>query len=459
MAIAASAAPNSPENLRPRLERMLASGMFPAALPLAERYAELCPADPAAWTLLGVALRGSGRPAPAIAAYRRALDLMPDAAGVLSNLGNALKDLQRYDEAVAAHYRAVQFEPKSISTWLNLAVTLRERGDITDSIGALEHVLHIDPEHVVAHSDRAQLHLMLGDYAKGWPEFEWRWKLPELKPPPFKQPRWQGEEARDKTILLWPEQGFGDTILGARYVTQVKERAGRIVVGCQPELVRLFRTIQGVDQIVAVGETVPPFDAHCPLMSLPGIFATSTDNVPPPVHFTVPPASHAKLATAIGDAGDRLKVGIVWSGNINFRSNPRRAATLERFLSFGEIPGVQLYSLQKGPRAADLDAAGARGIVTDLAPALDDFADTAAAIDHLDLIVMTDSAVAHLAGARSKPVWNLLAFTPYWLYLRDRSDSPWYPSMRLFRQPRPGDWESVFYDVRAALAELCGGRS
>ncbi len=435
--------------------------MFPAALPLAEHYVGLAPNDPSAWTLLGVALRGSGKANAAVVAYQRALAIRPESAGVLSNLGNAFKDLQRLDEAVDAHYKAVQLEPKSTTTWLNLGVTLRERGDIRDSIAAIDHALTIDPEHVVGHSDRAQLNLMLGECGEGWPEFEWRWKLPELKPPPLTKPRWTGERMPGKTVLLWPEQGFGDTLLGARYARLVKERVGKVILGCQPELARLFRTIPGVDQVVMVGESLPEFDAHCPMMSLPGVFKTKVNKVPPPVQFTITDAERAKFHTAINGApgaAGKLKVGIVWTGNLNFKSNNRRAVTLDRFLTFAEVPGVQLYSLQKGPRATDLDALGARGLIVDLAPLLDDFADTAAAVDLLDLIIMTDSSVAHLAGARGRPVWNLLAFVPYWLYLRDRTDTPWYPSMRLFRQPRPGDWESVFYDAKTALAELAAAR-
>lgn len=441
-------------DVRARLEQLLAAGRSLEAVPLAEQLVGADPDDPVAWTMLGVALRGSGRPAAAIVAYRRALDLQPEAGGVHSNLGNALKDAHRLDEAVAAHYRAVQLDPRNPTTWQNLGVALRERGDLTDSLAAFQHVLNLAPDSVTAHSDRAQILLIRGEFAEGWREFEWRWKLKELRPQNFKQPRWTGAALPEATILLWPEQGFGDTILGARYIPLVKERVGKVVLGCKPELARLFQGMPGVDQIVLVGEKLPEFDVHSPLLSLPGLLGTEFGNIPPPVTLTVPNDARAKLVSVFTPYVQRLKVGIVWSGSLTFRANHLRATTLDRFLGFAEIPGVQLFSLQKGPRSKDLDAYGARGLVADLAPYLDDFADTGAAVDALDLVLMTDSSVAHLAASRGRPVWNLLPYMPYWLYLTGRSDSPWYPSMRLFRQPEPGDWDSVFREAKAALAAL-----
>ena len=448
----------TPEALRAALERRLAAGQAAGTVPAAEALVKATPEDPVAWTMLGVALRSNGQAGSAIVAYRRALALSPDSGGVLSNLGNALKDVGRLDEAIAAHYRAVQTDPKNATTWQNLGVALRERGDLKDALAAFQHVLNLAPDHVTAHTDRAQIRLMLGEFAEGWAEFEWRWKLKELTPPNYKQPRWTGTEMPEATILLWPEQGFGDTLLGARYAPLVKERVGRVIVGCQPELVRLFRTIPGVDDVLAVGDRLPGFDVQCPLLSLPGIFGTDLETIPPPVPVSVSDEAREKIAPLFEAFAGALKVGIVWSGNVRFKANHQRATALERFLPFAEVPGVQLFSLQKGPRAPDLDAARARSLIVDLAPHLDDFADTAAALEQLDLVIMTDSSVAHLAGALGRPVWNLLAYVPYWLYLRERGDSPWNPSMRLFRQPKPGDWDAVFAEAKAALAELAAER-
>ncbi len=444
--------------LKVQLEVRLASGQAAGTVPAAEALVQATPDDPKAWTILGVALRANGQSGPSIVAYRRALSLNPEQGGVLSNLGNALKDVGRLDEAVSAHYRAVKLEPKNATTWQNLGVALRERGDLRDSLAAFQHVIALTPDHVTAHTDRAQIHLMLGEFAEGWEEFEWRWKLAELKPPNYRQPRWTGEDLPDGTILIWPEQGFGDTLLGARYVPLVKERVGRVVVGCQKPLARLFRTIPGIDEVLVVGEKLPTFDVQCPYLSLPGVFGTDLDSVPPPVPLDVADEDRAKFEPVFAPYADKLKVGIVWSGSVTFKGNHLRSASIDRFLPFAEVPGVQLFSLQKGPRAPDLDQIHGRSIIVDLAPHLDDFACTAAAIEGLDLVIMTDSSVAHLTGALGKPVWNMLAYVPYWLYLRERSDSPWNPSMRLFRQPRPGDWDSVFSEVREALTELAAER-
>ena len=454
----AEAAPLTAAELKVQLEVRLGAGQAAGTVPAAEALVKATPEDPKAWTILGVALRSNGQPASAIVAYLRALALMPEQGGVLSNLGNALKDVGRLDEAVAAHYRAVKLEPRNTTTWQNLGVALRERGDLRDALAAFQHVLNLAPEHVTAHTDSAQIHLMLGEFAEGWSQFEWRWKLAELRPPNYRQPRWDGGDLPEGTILLWPEQGFGDTLLGARYVPMVKERVGRVIVGCQAPLERLFRTIPGVDDVLVVGSTLPEFDVQCPYLSLPGIFGTDLDSVPPPVPIGISEECREKFAPIFAPYADALKVGIVWSGSVTFKANHLRSTSIERFLPFAEVPGVQLFSLQKGPRAPDLDRVRGRSLIVDLAPHLDDFADTAAAIEGLDLVIMTDSSVAHLSGALGRPVWNMLAYVPYWLYLRDRTDSPWNPSMRLFRQPRPGDWDAVFAEVKEALGALAAER-
>ena len=254
--------------------------------------------------------------------------------------------------------------------------------------------------------------------------------------------------------LAWPEQGFGDAILSVRFLPALRARVRRVALGCKPELLRLFSGLAGVDELVAIGAAAPSHAAHVPFMSLPGMAMKSFADLPPPAKLHVPPEARARLAPLVATAGNRLKVGIIWSGSVTFKGNAQRATPLERFLPFAEVPGVQLFSLQKGPRAEELAQSGARNYIVDLGRHLDDFADTAAAVEQLDLVLMTDSSVAHLAGSLGRPVWNLLPFMPYWLYLDGRSDTPWYPSMRLFRQKAPGAWDGVFAEARHALEEL-----
>jgi Flp pilus assembly protein TadD len=435
------------------IQRALAERRHDDAVALAEAVVAAAPRRGDAWNALGVALRASGKPREAIGCYRRALDISPDDGAALANLGNALKDLQRYPEAVALHRRVIARQPDS-TAWTNLGVALHDGGMLVDALAAFEEAIRLNPNNASAQFDRSQVLLRLGRFEPGWAAFEWRWRLPD-KPsiPGYQTPVWDGRDLQG-TLLAWPEQGFGDAILSVRFLPALRSRVRRVALGCKPELMRLFSSLPGVDELVAIGSPAPEHAAHVPFMSLPGKIMRSFADLPPPARLHVPPESRARLAPLIAAAGRRLKVGIVWSGSITFKANAQRATGLDRFLSFAEVPGVQLFSLQKGPRAEELSASGARNYVIDIGRHCEDFADTAAAIEQLDLVIMTDSSVAHLAGSLGKPIWNLLPYMPYWLYLDGRSDTPWYPSMRLFRQRAPGDWDPVFAEARQALEEL-----
>jgi Flp pilus assembly protein TadD len=424
------------------------------ALTLARAAVAAQPQRPELWNALGVALRIGGKQVAAVPCYWRALELDPRGADAYSNLGNALKDLGRHAEAIDAHRAAIRLRPVA-GNWCNLGVALRESNRLEEALAAYDEALRLEPHHGEAHFDRAQALLGMGDYERGWPAFEWRWKTAEAGAmPKFPAPLWDGAPLPGGTLLVWPEQGFGDSLLSARFLPLARDRVGRLLLGCKPPLLRLFSRLPGVDQVLPIGSPVPSGAGHCPIMGLPRYLMKNLDELPPPARLYVPAEARARVQPPIRAVQARLKVGIVWSGSVTFRANARRATEVSRFLSLAEVPGVRLFSLQMGPRAPELEAAGGLPLVTDLAPLLTDFADTAAAIEALDLVVMTDSAVAHLAGALGKPVWNLLPHYAYWLYLRQRPDSPWYPSMRLFRQPKPGDWDSVFAAVRQALAAL-----
>ena len=422
------------------------------AVVLAEKAVAEAPRSNEAWNALGVALRASGQAAEATGCYQRALDIAPGDLSAVANLANALKDLQRYPEAISLHRRVVARQPTS-TAWTNLGVALHDGGMLVDALAAFEQAIRIQPENASAQFDRSQVLLRLGRFEEGWAAFEWRWRLPDRPPMPnYPTPRWDGAPLAG-TVLAWPEQGFGDAILSVRFLPGLRARVRRVALGCKPELMRLFSGLAGVDELVAIGAAAPTHVAHVPFMSLPGMAMKSFADLPPPAKLHVPPESRARLAPLVAAAGSRLKVGIIWSGSVTFKGNAHRATPLERFLPFAEVPGVQLFSLQKGPRAAELAASGARNFVIDLASHCADFADTAAAVDLLDLVIMTDSSVAHLAGSLGKPIWNLLCFAPYWLYGVAGSETPWYPSMRLFRQTTAGAWDPVFAAARTALAE------
>ena len=428
------------------------SRRYAEAVALAEGAVRAGPGRAEAWNALGVALRVSGDAHAAMACHSRALELSPESAVALVNLGNAAMELDRVDEAVAALRQAVAKRPTA-KHLMDLGHVLHDAGLFHDAIAAFDDALRLEPDAARAHCERGQVLLRLGRYAEGWPEFEWRWRLPDMGPlPGYRTPAWDGAPVSG-AVIVWPEQGFGDAILSARFLPVLRKRVGRFVLGVKPELSRLFSDLAGVDTLVAMGARQPPHVAHASMMSLPGFAMRDRRDLPPPARLHVPADARARLAPVIAQAGRRLKVGIVWSGSVTFKANAQRATGLDRFLDFAEVPGVQLFSLQKGPRAAELAASGARNFVIDLAPHCADFADTAAAVDLLDLVIMTDSSVAHLAGSLGKPIWNLLCYAPYWLYGVAGGETPWYPSMRLFRQTAAGDWDPVFAAARMALAE------
>lgn len=405
-----------------------------------------------AYVNLGAALRRQGKFDVALACTRRALELAPDAPGVLMNLGNVLKDLDRFDEAVTAQRAAVAARPNNPQAHYNLGITLKESGDIGAAVAAFEQALALDPDNVEIEWDRALALLLLGRFDAGWPAYEARWRLGSLPDRGFRVPRWQGEDFAGRTLLLHPEQGFGDAILASRFIPQVKARGGAVRLECKAPLRRLFTDLEGVDELLEPGAAQTGFDLECPAMSLPGLLGAPTD-LPPPPRLHLPEQCRRRWESALAPTADGFKVGIVWSGSLTFKGNRRRATALERFLGLTGVPGVRLYSLQKGPLERELESSGARAVVSDIGGQVSDFADTAAAIQALDLVIMTDSAVAHLAGSLGTPVWNLLSFVPYWLYGLAGETTPWYPAMRLIRQPRPGDWDSVFERVAEDLAQ------
>jgi hypothetical protein len=293
----------------------------------------------------------------------------------------------------------------------------------------------------------------MGDFANGLPRLEWRWRLPEKSPRPFAAPLWHGDRLHGKTILLHAEQGFGDSLMLLRYAPLVAAGGGRVVIEVPRALERLAaRLAGGPYTVVAAGQPLPAFDTHCPLMSLPIAFGTTPETIPASIpYFTAAPDAaarwRARLATGAG-----MKIGIVWAGNPAHLNDASRSIALDRLGPLFELPGTQWYSLQVGERAAEL-AKLPPGRITDLAADLTDFADSAAAISALDLVISVDTAVAHLAGALGRPVWILLPFDPDWRWLLDRGDSPWYPAARLVRQLAPGDWDDVIARVRTVLLD------
>jgi len=402
----------------------------------------------------GVMFAAMGRDLDALWCYRDAIACSPSGAGIWTNLGNTLTRLRHLKGAVTAHRRAIALaRTDDALLWQNLGTSLAEAGQHGEAVLAFTRAIEIDPARHMARWDRGRSYLYLGNYRSAWPDYEVRRVTGQLPAKKLPGEPWAGQPYAGKRLVLVVEQGFGDTLWVARYLPRVKALGGELLMECQKELMPLIGRMGVADQLIPRDDPLPEADYHCYLCSLPGLFTHDFASIPPAPFIDAPRERMAKFKPLLDEARGRLKVGIVWSGSVTFKRNQERAQPLLRFFQGFALPGIQLYSLQKGPPEQELRALPRGGPIIDLSPHIDDFADTAAAIAGLDLVIMTDSAVAHLAGAMRKPVWVLLGHVAHWLWLQDRVDSPWYPSLRLFRPRAEGDWDYVF---DSASVELMG---
>ncbi|MDR3464781.1 MAG: tetratricopeptide repeat protein [Xanthobacteraceae bacterium] len=419
----------------------------------------LDPGDPVILRDLGARLCELGQLDEAVTACERALALNPDHAPAHTNLGVILEMQDDIEAAVAAHRRAIAADPGYAKGHANLAVALRSAGRIDQALAASHRAVALDPDQPLARYNHAHFLLMNGDLEQGFREFRWgrKCKIWSEGYPTFSEPEWQGEALAGRTLLLFAEAGLGDVLQFVRYLPMVAAMGGSIVLQVQPALVSLLRMSCGVT-VVGRGEPLPPFDLQLPLMDLPRLFGTTLDTIPAAVPYLhADPATLARWRRALQDV-EALKVGVAWAGNPRHKGDRQRSLSAEAVLPRLVMPGVQLYSLQKEPGAADVPVLARLGTdIVDLAPALGDFADTAAAVAALDLVIVVDTSVAHLAGALGRPVWVLLPYALDWRWLRDREDSPWYPGMRLFRQHKPQAWEGVMARASAELARVAAG--
>jgi hypothetical protein len=403
---------------------------------------------------LGQALRGLRRFDEAIDSCQRSIAIDPNLFEGHNGLAYAFLGAGEIDAAIREYRRAVELRPQSGEVYCNLANAVGLSGDITQSRALLYQALKLDPNSVLAHWNLSLNLLLSGELSTGWREYEWRWLWEGFSGPRemFSQPQWDGTHLNGKTILLHYEQGFGDTMQFVRYVPLVAARGGTTVISCQPELVRLLRCTPELGQIVERNTSLPHFDYHCPLGSLPLMFGTELSSVPAMVPYLRADESLARRWNEnLRNCIESVKIGITWAGNPNFQDNHTRSMNLDDLSSLGAVSGTSFFSLQKGSPAEQISCSSFGKGLVDLGPQLLDFADTAAAICSFDLVITTDTAVAHLAGALGKPVWLMLQFMPDWRWLLNRDDSPWYPTMRIFRQRSFGDWKDVVDRVKAAL--------
>ena len=476
---ALSLAPGRPDSWAALGLAILKEGRAEEAVLCERESLRLDPTNPETHNSLGIAMHALNALAEAENHFRGALRLRPDHPNATLNLGVVRQSLGHLAEAEALYRRAQALGVDTARACNNLALALAEQGHLAAAEQACRDALAASPGYAEAEVNLAMILLTRGHLAEAWPRYEARWRIAPLRSRSGhpEETRWTGAEpVAGRTILLHAEQGFGDTLHFCRYAPLAADLGARVILAVPPALLRLMGSLRGVDQVVSGEDTPPPFDLHCPLMSLPLAFRTTPDTIPVGVPYLTPDpalvrAWDALLQSAHATAGPRI--GLVWAGGARPHQphaaaiDKRRSMTLADMAPLGVVPGGALrggavprgavpecvfVSLQCGPPARQADTAPFP--LLDLTSRLDDFADTAALIETLDLVIAVDTAVAHAAGALGKPVWLLSRFDACWRWLQDRDDTPWYPTMRLFRQTSPGDWEGVIRRVAEALAEF-----
>lgn len=426
-----------------------------------EKYRQAIRLDPdhaRAHNNLGCLLTLKGDFEDALDCYRQALRCDPEQPEANQNYATLSRDANARDGAIRGYVRKTQSDPADAGAFTGLANILSGSGRYIEALENLDRAIAIDPAHAEAHYARSLLLLTLGDYAAGWKEYEWRWRLGNLFSDParrFSMPLWDGEPIAGGAILLHGELAYGESLQYVRYARLVAERCDAVLFECLPPLRPLLEGVEGIARVVVPGEALPPFAAHASVSSLPRIFGTTLESIPwrGPYIKADPDRAAAWRSLLHAEAAGRFKVGVVWTGNTKATNNRDRSVNLEILARLREVAGTTYYSLQKGDRSATSRPGAASLPVIDHTDRMRDFADTAAFISCLDLVVTIDTAVAHLAGAMGAPVWVLLNLTADWRYHIERSDNPWYPGMRLYRQSHEGQWAMVIDRVAQDLRD------
>ncbi|MDY7009082.1 MAG: tetratricopeptide repeat protein, partial [Cyanobacteriota bacterium] len=460
-------------------------GRIEEAIEYYQKAISLEPNDSSNYSKLGNILKNEGRLEEALAHYQKAISLEPNDSSNYSNLGFIFLQKKQIESAIANYEKSLFLDPSNPKTNFNLGVAWQNQGDLsksgtyyqqaislqpdyaqaynnlgfifqeqgnfTASIASYQKAIELEPHFPTSHLNLSLILLLTGDFKSGFQEYHWRWESEKCLFFILQEKLWDGSNLECKIILLHAEQGYGDTIQFIRYIPLVKQHGGRIILACHKPLIRLLEKIPEIEQCVDRQKILPTFDVHAPLLELPRILGTTLDTIPAEIpDLTVPTTDYIKLESTDKNL---LKIGIFWSTNSISSTISKRSVSLVNFSNFLDIPGTAFYSLQKYLSETDIELLK-KFLIFDLSSQLNDFADTAGIITQLDLIITIDTAVAHLAGTLGKPVWILLPFVPDWRWLLDRNDSPWYPTARLFRQPKINDWDSVFIQVKQALIEF-----
>lgn len=404
----------------------------------------------------GMALQKIERYEEALTSFISAIENHPEYAEAHSNLGLLLMDQGKTREAAQSFERALEINPHYAEAQNNMGLLLISEGHLPEAIQIIEQAIKNAPSDPAAHWNYSHALLLTGRFPEGWWEYEWRMKHTQFRSVDwdYGKPRWQGENLDGRTILLYPEQGLGDVIQFSRFAAAVSEKGGRVIVKCPPPLKRLLATLGGVDQLIAEVDETVAFDVQAPLMSLPYLLGCDADTMPASVpYLSAEPDRVSHWKQRIGGQG--FKIGIAWQGNPNSRIDKGRSFALKNFSNIAALDKTRLISLQKHDGVEQLMGLSADITVETLGDSFDAgtnaFVDTAGVMESLDLVITSDTAVAHLAGALGHPVWVALKFVPDWRWMLEREDTPWYPTMRLFRQADAGEWGPVFEKVRREL--------
>jgi tetratricopeptide (TPR) repeat protein len=437
------------------------TGKLDESLEVLSRALERFPDDPEAYYNLGASLKAKGRLEEAEQCYQKAIVLNPGLPETYYNLGNVFKEMGKLDEACQQFYQSLKLNPKFAETYNNLGMIYKEKGELDYALKMFNTASEVKPGFAEAHWNKGLTILLTGNFLEGWEGYEWRWEKPDYKryKRKFIAPLWQGEDLFEKRILLHAEQGYGDTLQMIRYASLVADRGARVFVECPQELLTLLAGTPGVGLVLGRGESFPEFDFHCPLMSLPKAFGTTLETIPQTVPYIIANPALIKIWKARVDAkGEGFRVGLVWAGNPEHLNDRNRSCSSETLSLLAQVKDVQFYSLQIGGAGKETTGTTPSFGMIDLTGLIRNFSDTAALIENLDLVISVDTAVAHLSGALGRMIWTMLPFSPDWRWLLGRGDSPWYPTMRLYRQPEPGNWKEVVKKVKDDLQQLAEGR-
>jgi tetratricopeptide (TPR) repeat protein len=431
-------------------------GKHAEAVARLQEAVRLRPGYAEAYSNLADALNSLRRHDEAADQCRQALRLNPAMAGAHNNLGMALKGLDQIDEAIASYQEAIRLSPGLADAHYNLGNALKALNRLDEALACYERAVQLNPRHANAHFHRSLVWLVRGNFEQGWPAYEWRWQCPGGPLRRFAQPLWDGSPLGGRTILLHAEQGLGDTLQFIRYVPYVRERGGRVLVECQAPLLGVVSRVGGIDGVAAQGAALPAFDVQASFLSLPGIFRANLATMPAAVpYLTADPDAVEKWRQEL-NAVSGVKVGIVWQGSRRHREDRSRSVQVFQFAPLAQVAGVRLVSLQTGRGSEQVKGASYQFPLVDLGSRFDpaSLGDVAAVVYNLDLVVTVDTAVAHLAGGMGVRVWVALPFAPDFRWLLGREDSPWYPTMRLFRQSERGNWNQVFRRIAEELLKV-----